>query len=283
MLVEGTKLGKIWNYIKSRFFVILPFIQSHYANKRIEKSLKITETKEIEESLDSLREEYNRSFIGKDKLEDKAKTNIVAITISITLIMGASDIVSGLIINPLWFWMPYVAVLLSVGAVIYMIVAGTSAFKLLMDKNVVYYVSSKSENKQEYFESKEGNNKYNLIRNNLLYTSFRCIENALLCLFIIFTLVLINQFEYSSDVSGANAASNTNVEIYFSNSVTQISHFSELRFPAETIVREYYFSNKLKTGEYIGLIDTKNKFFVKILRQSDNILCVVSIEPYISN
>ena len=47
-------------------------------------------------SLESLKEQYADTFEIKDKLEDKAKTNIIGITISITLIMGASGILSAL-------------------------------------------------------------------------------------------------------------------------------------------------------------------------------------------
>ena len=60
----------------------------------------------------------------------------------LTLIMGASNTISGLLKNPLWVWMQYFTALLFAGAVIYMIIAGTSSFQLLMDKNIVYYTTT---------------------------------------------------------------------------------------------------------------------------------------------
>lgn len=275
-------MREILKYIRLIFYAIFPFVDSAIANKKIDKSLKNIDSKEIGDSLESLREEYERSLKGKDKLEDKAKTNIVAVTISITLIMGATSVVNGLIKNPVWFLLPTLAVILFIGSVIYMIVAGTSAFKLLMDKNVVYYVSHNIEDeKQEYFENKEKNNKYNLIRNNLINTSFRCIRNALICLFIVLTLTLVNQFDFSRDEMGTIPTQYEKIEIYYSNAVFQTSNLSELRLPTEALILEYYDLDKLKTGEPTGLIDTQNKLFVKVIRQSDEVIYVISIEPYI--
>lgn len=274
-------MNKVLGYMKGLLFAIFPFIHSHIANKKIEKRINSHETQETTQSLEILREEYERSLKGKDKLEDKAKTNIVAITISITLIMGATNIVNGLINDPLWIWLPFIAVLLFVGAVIYMIVAGTSAFKLLMDKNVVYYVSSNTEDVQEYYENKEGNNNYNLIRNNLINTSFKCIRNALICLFIVLTLTLLNQFDFPHHLTSTITTQFANTEIFYSNTALQTTNFSELRLPTESLIREYYDADKLKIGEPTGLIDVHNKVFVKVIRQSAGVICVVSIEPFI--
>ena len=41
-----------------------------------------------------LKEQYDETFNTKEKIEDKAKTNIIGISISITLIMGASGVLS---------------------------------------------------------------------------------------------------------------------------------------------------------------------------------------------
>lgn len=122
----------------------------------------------------------------------------------LTLIMGASNTISGLLKNPLWVWMQYFTALLFAGAVIYMIIAGTSSFQLLMDKNIVYYTTTDTDVK-DYYINKEKNIKLNLIRNNLINTSFRCIRNALICLFVVFTLTLINQLKFSARISGVFA------------------------------------------------------------------------------
>ncbi|PYG84278.1 hypothetical protein LY28_03698 [Ruminiclostridium sufflavum DSM 19573] len=268
-------------FIKRVIFAVFPFIHSCIANRKIEKQLDNHGDLEIAQPLNVLRAEYERSLKGKDKLEDKAKSNIVAITIAITLIMGASNTISGLLKNPLWFWMPAIAVLLFVVAVIYMIIAGTSAFKLLMDKNVVYYAKADTDDIKDYYINKEGNNKYNLIRNNLINTSFCCIRNALICLFIVFTLTLINQFEFADSITASSMTQFSNTRIYYSNSILQNKNSEKLRLTAEDLIHNYYDLGKLKVGEYTGLIDPQNKVFVKVIRQSDEIICVMSIESFI--
>lgn len=266
------------------FFAIFPFIHSYIANKKIEERLNCNEIEEIQklpQSLDELREVYKRTLEIKDKLEDKAKNNIIAITISITLIMGASNIISNLIKKPLFFWMPSVSILLFVGAVGYMIVAGSSAFKLLMDKNVVYYVLSTSNDESEYYESKESNSNYNLIRNNLINTSFRCIRNAIICLFIVLMLIIVNQFNDSYYRDSVNVSGFVNINIFYSNAVIQDVNFLENRLQIESLIWEYYKSGKLIEGESVGLVDAQNNLFVKVNKQNEKVICVELIERVI--
>lgn len=277
-------MKKLWNYTQKMFFAIFPFIHSYIANKKIEERLNCNEIEEIQElpqSLDELREVYKRTLEIKDKLEDKAKNNIIAITISITLIMGASNIISNLIKKPLFFWMPSVSILLFVGAVGYMIVAGSSAFKLLMDKNVVYYVLSTSNDESEYYESKESNNNYNLIRNNLINTSFRCIRNAIICLFIVLMLIIANQFNDSYYRDSVNVSGFVNINIFYSNAVIQDVNFLENRLQIESLIWEYYKSGKLIEGESVGLVDAQNNLFVKVNKQNEKVICVELIERVI--
>lgn len=48
-------------------------------------------------TIDSFREKYFDTFETKNKFEDKAKTNVIGITIAITLIMGASSIITSIV------------------------------------------------------------------------------------------------------------------------------------------------------------------------------------------
>lgn len=94
-----------------------------------------------------------------------------------------------------------------------MIVAGKLSLECIMDKNIFYYVSSKQgehsksifhyifcyKTKEEteligqYFKSNECNNHYNMIRNNLISASFKCIRNAMICLFVVFIILIISK------------------------------------------------------------------------------------------
>lgn len=88
---------------------ILPTIPNKKAYKELQKELhpKNEAGEDIEPSgvlcyiedsekisLDSLKVQYADTYKAKDKLEDKAKTNIIGVSISITLIMGASGMLS---------------------------------------------------------------------------------------------------------------------------------------------------------------------------------------------
>ena len=74
--------------------------------------------------LDILKGRYDETFKTKEKIEDKAKTNIIGISISITLIMGASGILSVLnnkYPSPAVSWVAFVLI---VASIIYMLIAG---------------------------------------------------------------------------------------------------------------------------------------------------------------
>lgn len=90
---------------------VFPLVPLYRANKVVRQKIhpKNENGKDIEpsgilsfiENADNLsseiiKEQYNETFKVKEKLEDKAKTNIIGVTISITLIMGASGVLSTL-------------------------------------------------------------------------------------------------------------------------------------------------------------------------------------------
>ena len=147
--------------------------------------------------------EYDRSIKIKDKLEDKAKSSIIGLTISITLIMGASGIVSNAVMVQPFIWLSMVIIFLYIIAVIYMMIAGFLALQLLMDKNKVYFTSvdiedvrNCAEAKIECYKATQLNDMSNQIRNNFVFTSFACLRNALVCLFFViisvFSPLLVN-------------------------------------------------------------------------------------------
>lgn len=148
-------------------------------------------------NLDILKGWYDETFKAKEKIEDKAKTNIIGISISITLIMGASGILSVLnnkYPSPAVSWVAFVLIVVSI---IYMLTAGILIIRLLTNENEIYMVtlselaSGGEILRDQYGKRISQNQNKNVIRNNYLFTSYECIRNSLVCLFVILILTTI--------------------------------------------------------------------------------------------
>lgn len=271
--------------------ILLPF----YANKKINDRLrtKLADTDNagvlsyIENSdkitLETLREQYNEAVRTKDKLEDKAKTNVAGITISITLIMGASGLLSNIYAKfnlPLISWLSFL--LFSV-SVIYMLIAGIMAIGVLINENEVYIVklNSLAENSQilrdDYDKCIGQNTTKNLIRNNSVYASYECIRNALVCLFILLVLVTI-PFSANKSIPQAdiNSFSIQNI-VYSASSVSSIKE-NEWQAEVEQTVMQAKSAGQLKGNQTIGLLSTNENLFIKVAVDED-MITVMLIEP----
>ena len=141
---------------------------------------------------------YNDTLKAKDKIEEKAKTNIIGVSISITLIMGASGMLSALNEKFQISWFAWVAFILMLAAVIYMLFAGILVIRLLTNENEVYTLDlnsflpgSNSLMRKEYDRCIILNRYKNIIRNNYLFTSYECIRNSFVCLFAILVMTTI--------------------------------------------------------------------------------------------
>jgi len=183
---------------------IFPMVTNYKVNKKTRS--KITSTKGIlydlenlgNINLDELRERYADTLRVKDKLEDKAKTNVMGVTISITLIMGASNLLS--VINGKFcqasfvVWFTFVLFIVSVT---YMLFAGIFTIRMLISENIKYVISLENvakggdELRNDYSIRIAQNQFANTIRNNYVYTSYECIRNAFICLFIVFVFAAI--------------------------------------------------------------------------------------------
>jgi hypothetical protein len=137
---------------------------------------------------------YEQTFKTKDKLEDKAKSNVMGITISVSLIVGSTKLLS------------YVnseaerlcIIILLIISVFYMIVSGWLVIHMLIDENETYVIKLNSlaegggSLRADYDQCILLNQYKNLIRNNYLFASYACIRNALISLFIMFLLIVIS-------------------------------------------------------------------------------------------
>lgn len=238
-------------------------------------------------NLDILKSRYDETFKTKEKIEDKAKTNIIGISISITLIMGASGILSVLnnkYLSPAVSWVAFVLI---VASIIYMLTAGILIIRLLTNENVVYMVTlSELASGEEILRDQYGkrisqNQNKNVIRNNYLFTSYECIRNSLICLFVILILTTIPIDLKSDDISdNALYQSETYSIMYTSSAVDYIQ-----KHDAQSIVERSIFEaveriEKNNNAQALGIIDEKNHLFIKF-RVIDDSIEILLIEPYI--
>ena len=213
-------MRKIMSIVRVVFDYIFPLVACYACNKKIRNKMfccnildDVKNYKAI--SLDTLKCLYSDAIHQKDKLEDKAKTNIIGITIAISLILGASNFLNVIYAKNLQsflLWMqPYQNIrwvmshsfftwgmfLLFVCAVLYLIIAGILAIRVLIDENQVFVIDLKNfaadeaDLKQDYGQKISQNCSQNLIRNNIVYTSYEFIRNALICLFILLIFLAI--------------------------------------------------------------------------------------------
>lgn len=198
--------------MKKILYLIFPIFENKFAEQKIKRVIKELEEDSRNKNPDNLfikefvklgnkelEDFFNLSLEGKNILEDKAKglTLIFTITVSVLLGVGAfigknaNFIYSGLYMS--------IGIVVSLYAVFNIIIASILILETLFSLNKVYYLSpedamSKAKEKKIAIAFNTVlNNRYNLLRNNNLYTVYRCIMStfvslALSFLFLIFSL-----------------------------------------------------------------------------------------------
>lgn len=238
-------------------------------------------------NLDILKGWYDETFKAKEKIEDKAKTNIIGISISITLIMGASGILSVLnnkYPSPAVSWVAFVLIVVSI---IYMLTAGILIIRLLTNENEIYMVTLSELAlggkilRDQYGKRISQNQNKNVIRNNYLFTSYECIRNSLVCLFVILILTTIPINLKSEDISDNALYQSETYSILYTSSVVDYIQ----KHDAQSIVERSIFEaveriEKNNNAQALGIIDEKNHLFIKF-RVIDDSIEILLIEPYI--
>lgn len=226
---------------------------------------------------------YNDTLKAKDKIEEKAKTNIIGVSISITLIMGASGMLSALNEKFQISWFAWVAFILMLAAVIYMLFAGILVIRLLTNENEVYTLDlnsflpgSNSLMRKEYDRCIILNRYKNIIRNNYLFTSYECIRNSFICLFAILVMTTIplsipkgNQnIVYVSDPYSFRYSSSS-VEYLKQNDVQKI---------VESYITSVVENKKSNAEQTFGVVEEDCNLFIKF-DVSGSTINVLLLEP----
>lgn len=234
-----------------------------------------------------LKEQYENTIKTKEKLEDKAKANIIGITIAISLILGASEIISSVRENTRNVAIPWLVFVLLLVSVIYMVYAGLLAVHMLTDENVVWVVSLDSiasgeeKLRDDYDSCIAQNQRKNIIRNNYVFTSYACIRNSLICLLIILLFITIPVDLSSKDHSNRIKEHLTQPYAFsFTSQAVDYITQNDIRSVVENaIVNALEESGKDECNGIFGAVDTSNKLFIKY-EVSGNSIRVLILEPY---
>lgn len=237
--------------------------------------------------LKTLKEQYDETFRVKEKIEDKAKTNIIGVSISITLIMGASGMLSELNNKyplPIFLWATFALIVVSIA---YMLIAGILVIRLLTNENEVYVVSlnsiaSSGETlRNDYDKRISQNRNKNIIRNNYLFTSYECIRNSLICLFVIMVLTITPisfQNEQGSDC--LLCSSEPYSFLYSSVAVDYIQKSNVQGVVESTVYKAIKDVEADGSVQTFGIVEESSNLFIKFNVSGDSIE-ILLIEPYI--
>ena len=272
-------------------FVIFPVIGNLKTNNVLRKRLKNNSDQEGEQlqtplkqssnpdaiTVDSLKEQYANALKVKDKFEDKAKATIVCVTVSVTLIMGASGLLttlSGRFNHPLVRWLSYALFLY---AVLSMIAAAIMDIKVIVNENVVFTfpVDCSEENARETYDVCVGQNiTQNYIRNNYVFSAYECIRNALISLFVIMALTVI-PVDF-----GTEGLSSSTINTQRGYSYSETTLYSLERYDVSVIkeiIDNSLLSIQTEDGQTYSVVDKAHGLFIKFQINGNNIN-VLSIE-----
>lgn len=270
---------KIKEMIKKWVFAIVPAMENYLANKAIRKKLDseddsvpfqtvlLSSNDPDSITTENLHDLYIEDLKIKDKLEDKAKATIMCVTISISLILGASNLLSSiskLYSSDFLNWVVFVMFCISV---LFMISAAIMDIKVLAAENMSYIERPDWNNEEKRLGLDDciaRNRLKNNIRNNYIYTAYRSIRNALICLFIIMLISTLPLNKHNTD----NNIKVSNLSFSFSDTIIDNSS-DEDRIIIKSIVNKAIQANEIDDGKPYTLIDKDYGKYVKFIINSD--------------
>ncbi|AST58070.1 uncharacterized protein Thert_02131 [Thermoanaerobacterium thermosaccharolyticum] len=280
--------------VKKIFQKMFPFVANVQDNNKIKNKLNLlssvkTDLEYMKEynalSIDQLKDFYNDTFEIKNKLEDKAKINIVGLTISISLILGLSNLITKINESFGMNWITIIVIILSFFSFGYMVAAGILSMAVLVKENSVYKIwpedllSGEEKLKEVYALNTEMNINKNIIRNNYIYTSYECIINSLICLSIIFLLSLlpINDHQLNHLAYSANESDRyINYKIIYTENSTiechKINKDTLEEMVTDIISRSNDYIKTVEDASEIKIADKKHKIYIKFIKLGNRII-----------
>ena len=221
---EVSYYKKCSDLVKSFIDEIFPFLDNCRCNKVLEA--KICELSEIDLQniqlnelyekrdlthvpLNIIKEGYNKTLERKRVIENKAKTNVLGVTVCVTLSVTLADNIDKIYTVFSSDCHQFIFYVCLIGAMLYLFSGGWLALKLLMCKNKIYLTYDEEQilpeitQKKIYIRNTILNEKSNLIRANYMNTSYQSIRNGLLIFTLIFIVCLrpgINKNKISEEI-----------------------------------------------------------------------------------
>lgn len=273
-------MKKLLNMIIGQIF---PSLSCKKANKSLKQKIESSDVQSnisfmdnVDQiTIDSFRKKYYDTFETKNKFEDKAKTNVIGITIAITLIMGSSSMITSIINKYSSVFIHWISYFIMIVAVIYLLAAGIQAIKVLFTENtmsvddVVDLSVDSKKTKKKYDDCTNRNNKRNIIRNNIVFSSYICIRNALICM-VVLLIIVANPVTYKEDNDYIHTEVN-NSNISYNSAVVFSENYNICQFN-EIVIQDKKSRELIEDGNLYSFVNMTEKVFIQYRCFNSNII-----------
>lgn len=183
-----------------------------------------------------------------------------------TIIMGSSDLTDSLISKYSCITMHWISFIILLAAILYLLVSGIDAIKVLFNENTMSTVKLSNlatndvDTKEKYDDCTNRNISQNIIRNNIVYSSYICIRNALICVLVLFVLVSIpfttakSKDNNMMDSSESSISYSETIIIPDSIGVTDVSN---------CIIQDREARNSIEDGMIYSFVNTNKNYYVQ--------------------
>ena len=273
-------MKKILNIVSEQIF---PSLVCRKKNKDLKQKVESNESQSnisfkdnIDQiPIDSFRKKYSDTFETKNKLEDKAKTNVIGITIAITLIMGASSMITSIVNKYTSVFMHWISYFIMIAAALYLLSAGIQAIKVLFAENTMSVVgvldlsADNKKTKETHDDCTNRNINRNIIRNNIIFSSYICIRNALICMVVLLIFIAI-PVNYKENNDQSNTEVN-NSYISYDSAIVFPENYDIFEFN-EIVMQDKKSRELLEDGNLYSFVNTTEKIFIQYRCFGSNII-----------
>ena len=151
-------------------------------------------------------------------------------------------------------------------AIIYLLLSGIRAIKVLFQENVMSTIelsdisSDDKEMKEKYDACIHQNINRNIIRNNIVFSSYICIRNALICMVVLFCLVAI-PFSSTQTNSSNDSALNNKSSISYNSAIIIPEDISIVDIN-ESVFQDKTARNSIEDGKTYSFVNIDKKFYM---------------------
>lgn len=264
------------------FGAIFPMVANYITNKKIQGKIDNAEDETIGVPNMRLLDLHKECLKQKNSLEDKAKVNVIGVTIAFSLMLNSTSFINSSFGKNVDQWVLILALVVIVLAAVYMIFAGILAIKVITDKNIVYEYSGECESEEECTKCREAimkNRHMNTIRNNYVFSSYECIRNSLICFLFVFIVACITMIPSSNRIQNLNVSTNGNYKVYYAAD-SLIDDISDIGInEIQDSIISFIQNNNINQNQSFSFIDQDNNLFFKVERKNGE-LYEIDIEHY---